>query len=55
VDLRGERRGFIAKPFRKSDLLRKTKELLAMEPALLGSNHAMRQASAGPVTKGMSH
>ena len=33
ADLEGRKRGFLAKPFRGADLLRKAKELLLMEPA----------------------
>ncbi len=33
ADLAMGRRGFLAKPFRQSDLLRSAKALLAMEPA----------------------
>jgi two-component system, cell cycle sensor histidine kinase and response regulator CckA len=40
-DLDAGRRGFLAKPFRQSDLLRSAKTVLAMEPAgaLSGENH----------------
>jgi hypothetical protein len=33
TDLRSPKRGFLAKPFRGNDLLRKARELLLFEPA----------------------
>ena len=32
ADLQGPKRGFLAKPFRRADLLRKTRELLLPQP-----------------------
>jgi CheY-like chemotaxis protein len=40
ADLGARKRGFLAKPFRKAELLHKAKELLLMESAALGPRRA---------------
>lgn len=48
ADLDGERRAFLAKPFRQSELLRSAKAVLAMEPMAAASrreNHESRMSN----------
>jgi len=42
ADLAATRRGFLAKPFRQSDLLRTAKAVLATEPGSVSENHGSR-------------
>ena len=57
ADLEGPKRGFLAKPFRGTDLLRKAKELLMMEPAASWppAKLAFGRAVSVSAAKGISH
>jgi len=56
TDLVAAKRGFLAKPFRKGELLRSVNSVLAMEPAggCSGEDSSFERASDGAMAKGMS-
>jgi two-component system, OmpR family, response regulator len=54
ADLAARRRGFLAKPFRKTELLGRVKSLLEVEPDAARTEHTSELAAAGAMANGVS-